>query len=144
MAEESKKKKKRKGVQWKDDSERSPKSKPDEIPGKRKKFKPEDHFLKVQPKMIDTKKKDIVVLQVPAEVDLAQLNGGKLKISSKPAGKGGDKIRLEGTLATASGEKFGIHEEDELYAQQLYTLVPAGEKKLKIKKCDTFSLLHLS
>ena len=92
----------------------------------------------------DTKKKDIVVLQVPAEVDLAQLNGGKLKISSKPAGKGGDKIRLEGTLATASGEKFGIHEEDELYAQQLYTLVPAGEKKLKIKKCDTFSLLHLS
>jgi hypothetical protein len=66
------------------------------------------------------KEKEIVVLQIPEEVDVAKLDGELLFESAGDTG------------APPAGCKYSIHLEDKLYAEQLHALVPVGKKGLEV------------
>ena len=94
------------------------------------KFKPEKPFVKVVPRDVSASSsaesgKEVVLLQVPDEVDLAKLSG-KLVLKS-------DGEASFGTLATNPGQRFALHAEDQIYAQQLCAFVPTlGKKDLEL------------
>merc|ERR1712157_261647 len=86
-------------------------------------FKPQKPFVKVLPSNLlssGDKEKEIVVLQIPEEVDIDKLDGELLFESAGDAG------------GAPAGCKYAIHLEDKIYADQLHALVPVGKKDLEV------------
>ena len=117
--------KKRKSVQFAEDEAEA---------GEDGKFRPpEDHFVKrrgLRPLQQRAGGKELVVLQVPDEVDLAQVDGRVLALGG---GSGLAGSQSDGDLA--------VHQEDEVYAGQFLALVPAAGGHLTARSAEHMLVL---
>lgn len=105
-----------------------------EVKSKGKFRPPDESFVRVKPKALPgglDDHKDLVVIQVPDEVDLREIDGCTLGLDGD---KLGGTLSAGTTSASTSGRRYAVHQEDDLYAQQFVALVPSGGKYLKVKR----------